>query len=71
MDMSFFYFLCFGYVLSSTCYDVFCHRSILTCFVVYLLKKVIVLSTISFFMSFRIDSSYEKKFDPTESSHKI
>ena len=46
--------------LSSTCYDVFCRRTVAACFDTDLLRRVVVLSTVSFFVGFRIDNSNDK-----------
>ena len=46
--------------LSSTFCGVFCRQSIATCFVTNLLRWVVVLSTVSFFVSFRAGNLDDK-----------
>ena len=42
--------------LLSTCYNVFCRRFVTTCFIVNLLRWVVVSSMVSFFMGFHVGS---------------
>ena len=57
-------------VFSLTCCGVFCHRLFVVCFVVDLLHRVVVLSTVSFLMVFVL-AVHMTKYDLIESSNQI
>ena len=57
-------------VFSLTCCGVFCHRLVVVCFVVDLLHRVVVLSTVSFLMVFVL-AVHMTKYDLIESSNQI
>ena len=52
--------------LLSIYYDMFCPRPVAACFVVDLLRRIVVLSTVNFFVGFALIMT---KFDLTKSSN--
>ena len=59
-----YFFFVFSCCLSLTFCDVFCRRAIAACFVIDLLRWVVVLPTVSFFKIFTLVVQMTK-FDPT------
>ena len=62
--------LFFPCCLSSICYGVFCYRPVAICIVADLLRWVVVLSIISFFVVFVLAIEMTK-FDPIKSSNTV